>query len=71
MIRLTRDLAIAPAAVSCATVEQRQYMNSPGPTYLIIRMVDGREHRIEHTPHLMDGVDVYSVLEALTAGDPR
>lgn len=41
--------------------ERRYYTNGSGPSYLVITMISGAEHRIEHCPHYLDGIDAYAV----------
>lgn len=61
LVRITRDLSINPQAIASLSRNARYYMNGSGPTVLTIRMMDGEEHRIEHTPHYLDGNDVYAI----------
>lgn len=65
LVRVTRNLSIAAAMVASLEIETRPYAYYPRPPTLIIRMRDGREHRVEHTAGMLDGVDVYEVKRAI------
>lgn len=59
------NLTIDPQFVMTTDWDYHQYANCAGNIYLIIKMVDGSQHRIEHAPHLLGGVDCYKVEGAI------
>ena len=68
LVRITRDLSINPADVSACVIDQRHYMNGPGPAWLVVSMRDRSEHRVEHTPHHLGGTDIYAIKRQLEGG---
>ena len=65
LVRITSNLSLNTDDVSACVVDQRHYVNGPGPAWLIIRMRDRSEHRVEHTPHLLGGVDIFAIKRQL------
>jgi hypothetical protein len=61
LVRAGRDLSIAANQVEAMHWERRDYMNGSGPSFLIVTMISGAEHRIEHCPQYLDGTDAYAV----------
>lgn len=68
------DLSINPAHVASMRWERRDYMNCSPVHWLVIRMADGKEHRIEHAPRF-HGADAYEIerkiIEALAQQNSR
>lgn len=61
MVRAGRDLWINPQHVMSLEWDRRHYANGPGDSVLVIRLVTGKEHRVRHEPHCLDGTDAYAV----------
>lgn len=59
------QLWLNPEHVASMEFDTRHYANAAGATTLVVRMFDGYEHRIQHTPFYLDGVDVYKIADAI------
>lgn len=62
------DVSINPAYVASMEWDRRHYMNGPGESVLVVRMVDGAVHRIKHEPQYLGGSDAYDVERRIEAG---
>ena len=59
-IRLPRNIAVAIDAIASVEIDSRHYCNGSS-THLVVTLRNGKIHRFEHTPHYLDGVDVYKL----------
>ncbi|OJY68726.1 MAG: hypothetical protein BGP16_05390 [Sphingobium sp. 66-54] len=67
-VRLGPDIHVRRSAVVSVAWDRRHYMAGGSTATLIVVLADGREHRIEHRPHLMDGPDCYAIERELLNG---
>lgn len=65
------SLSINPAFVASMEWDRRHYANMPGDNTLIVRMMDGAEHRILHSAHLLDGVDAYAIERTILTAEEK
>ena len=66
LLRITDDLMINPGAISYMEWDHRAYINHGGHSVLVITMIDGREHRLEHRPWALGGIDGQAIEKSIT-----
>lgn len=67
LVRTGRDSWVNPQHVTSMEWERRHYANGPGDSILVVRLVTGKEVRVRHEPHYLDGTDAHAVEREILA----
>ncbi len=68
LVKCGRDLMVNPGHISSIEWDRSTYSR---PSALIVSMLDGRQIRIPHEPHMMDGNDCYKIEAKLFEASQR